>query len=190
MVLADSGVISPLGPNPVSRSASSQILSALCCRQTFVFGKRIPHDVDVSGHPLLILSLALSLTLSDFPPTVHPCRKPPSQQKYCSHRQCPDRLSAGHLRPGEKPANNPLCRLAGMRFILLMSLAIFCRKSFAVFFPAPLSAGQGQKSNRQHCSYLLNKTLQLLAINKTERAEIASMPPHPALISGSVMEIS
>ena len=53
-----------------------------------------------------------------------------------------------------------------------MSLAIFCRKSFAVLFPAPLSAGQGQKVTGSIAHNLLNKTLQLLTINKTERAEI------------------
>ncbi len=153
----------------MSRSASSQTLSALCCVKHSVFGKRIPHDVDVFGHPSLSLSLALSLTLSDFPPTVLPAGKPPSQQKYCSHRQCPDDFLLGHLRPGEKPADNPLCRWQELRFILLMSLAIFCTKSLRFLFPAPLSAGQGQKSNRQIAHNLLNKTLQLLAINKTER---------------------
>lgn len=39
-------------------------------------------------------------------------------------------------------------------------------------FPAPLSAGQGQKVTGSIAHNLLNKTLQLIAINKTERAEI------------------
>ncbi len=57
VVLADSGVdISPLGPNtsePVSVITNS--FSSFVAVKHSVFGKRIPHDVNVFGHPLLIL---------------------------------------------------------------------------------------------------------------------------------------
>ncbi|CNZ19736.1 Uncharacterised protein [Mycobacterium tuberculosis] len=76
VVLADKGVISPLGPN------TSEPVSVI----TNSFSSLLPSNIlflESAFHMMLMflvtrslsLSLALSLTLSDFPPTVHPCRE-------------------------------------------------------------------------------------------------------------------
>ncbi len=53
-----------------------------------------------------------------------------------------------------------------------MSLAIFCRKSFAVLISGTVVCRARSKATGSIAHNLLNKTLQLLAINKTERAEV------------------
>ncbi len=166
VVLADSGGFRRWDQTPVSRSASSQTLSLFVAVKHSVFGKRIPHDVDVLVTRSLSLSLALSLTLSDFRQRYIPAGKPPSQQKYCSHRNVLTDFLLGHLRPGEQPADNPCAAWQELRFILLMSLAIFSGSLLRFLFPAPLSAGQGQKVTGSIAHNLLNKTLQLLTIKK------------------------
>lgn len=54
-----------------------------------------------------------------------------------------------------------------------MSLAIFCRKSFAVLISGTVVCrARSKKVTGSIAHNLLNKTLQLLAINKTERTEV------------------
>ncbi len=79
----------------------------------------------------------------------------------------------GHLRPGEKPANNPLRRLAGTEVHTVNVACHFLQEVFCGFdFRHRCLQGKVKKVTGSIAHNLLNKTLQLLAINKTERTEI------------------
>ncbi|CNV32337.1 Uncharacterised protein [Salmonella enterica subsp. enterica serovar Bovismorbificans] len=134
VVLAGRGVISPLGPK------TSEPVSVI----TNSFSSLLPSNIlflDKAFHMMLIflvtrslsLSLALSLTLSDWPPTVHPCRDAAQSAKILlSPAMSWQTFCWETCVFGKSPPTIPCAAWQELRFMLLMSEAIFCRKSLAV----------------------------------------------------------